>query len=595
MVVFGLLLVIVGVTASAQAVLVTLHVSTATLNATVSTDAATVRTFVNGAITPELLAGQASAAAVASAEDGLRATATRDGMLRIEVRDPVGIVRLSSDAAARDLSAAPSEAFRQALAGHADAQLTDAGQPTEALGPALGVSAVLREYLPIVAPDGSVAGVVGIWRDSAPILAEVDGLRTDVLLVTLTAAAIVSLLMFLVFRAAQRRITSQQEQLLASTQLDPLTGLANHAALVAELAAAVEATRGSGAAIGVALLDVDNFKLVNETYGHDAGDVALRQVAVCLRATIPAGATAGRYGPDEFLLLAPGADAGTLESVVATIRRALEEQNLEVEASERIPITLSAGIAVHPEHAGSVTELLSTVALVLAEAKASGGNATRTAGVEPAAGFKAGGFDVLQGLVLAIDTKDRYTKRHSEDVARYGTFLARLVGLEPDVIDALWTAGLLHDVGKIGIPDGILRKPGKLTAAEYDVVKQHVALGEAIVHDVPDVDVVRAAIRFHHERWDGRGYLEELEGEAIPLVGRILAVADAFSAMTTTRPYRKALPVEEALRRVGDAAGTQLDERLAKTFIEGIETAADAPLPGEVPGASIWVPRGLVA
>ena len=120
--------------------------------------------------------------------------------------------------------------------------------------------------------------------------------------------------------------------------------------------------------------------------------------------------------------------------------------------------------------------------------------------------------------------------------------------------------------------------------------KQHVALGDAIVRDVPNVELVRAGIRHHHERWDGKGYLEGLEGEEIPIIGRILAVADAFSAMTTTRPYRRALPVEEALKRLGDAAGTQLEERWCVAFIEGLETDADAPMPGEGSTAHLDAP-----
>jgi HD-GYP domain-containing protein (c-di-GMP phosphodiesterase class II) len=153
------------------------------------------------------------------------------------------------------------------------------------------------------------------------------------------------------------------------------------------------------------------------------------------------------------------------------------------------------------------------------------------------------------------------------------------------------SSGLLHDVGKIGIPDQILRKPGKLTEAEFMVVKQHVALGDMIVRDLPDIEIIRAGIRHHHERWDGAGYLDHLEGEEIPLIARILAVGDAFSAMTTTRPYRKSLGIREALRRLGDAAGSQLDERLVELFINGIETAADAPLPGMDTAASFWTPR----
>ena len=125
-------------------------------------------------------------------------------------------------------------------------------------------------------------------------------------------------------------------------------------------------------------------------------------------------------------------------------------------------------------------------------------------------------------------------------------------------------------------------------------MKQHVALGDLIVRDLPDIDRIRAGVRHHHERWDGSGYLHALRGEDIPLVARVLAVADAFSAMTTTRPYRKALDIREALARLGDAAGTQLDETLVTAFIEGIETAADAPLPGvAVPG--IWSTSRQVA
>jgi len=205
-----------------------------------------------------------------------------------------------------------------------------------------------------------------------------------------------------------------------------------------------------------------------------------------------------------------------------------------------------------------------------------------------------GSFDVLQGLVIAVDTKDRYTKRHSEDVARYAVFLAKRLGLDKETLATVRVSGLLHDIGKIGIPDTLLRKPSKLTAQEFDVFKQHVALGDSIVRDLPNLEAVRAGIRHHHERWDGRGYLEGLEGEEIPLIGRIMAVADAFSAMTTTRPYRKALPVEEAIKRLGDAAGTQLEEDLVVAFIHGLETAPEAPMPGD-DASRIWQPQRRVA
>ena len=257
---------------------------------------------------------------------------------------------------------------------------------------------------------------------------------------------------------------------------------------------------------------------------------------------------------------------------------------------------MSAGVCAFPENAGSVTELLSIAAITLQEARTSGGDAILIAGGTIDLPAETRTFDVFQGLILAIDGKDRYTKRHSEDVARYAVFLADRLMLDPDLIATIRVSGLLHDVGKIGIPDGILRKPARLTEAEYDIVKQHVALGDMIVRDLPNIELIRAGVRHHHERWDGQGYLDRLEGEQIPLIGRILAVGDAFSAMTTTRPYRKAMSVDEALRRLEDAAGTQLEERLVKAFVDGIRTAADPPLPGtETTPARLWAPYAKVA
>ena len=596
LIVYGLFLVVVGVTATAQTAMVSLHFATASLRTTVQSDAATIRVFVNGFLRPSDLAGVDDPVRTAAIERGLTALASQDAISRIEIRDPSGVVRFSNDPAARGHAAPLTPSFATALAGTVEPSVLLDGAEPETAGAPLGYARAVRAYLPLLDGSGHVQGVVAVWRDAAPILAELDSIRTQIVLVTISAAVIAAVLLYLVFRSAQTRILRQTEELVESTRRDALTGILNHGALVSELAVAIEGARAADRPIGVALVDLDNFRLLNDTHGHAAGDDVLCRLAAHFRAALPPGTTFGRYGPDEFLLIAAAADVEVIEPAIEAIRNRLVDESLQFDTTERMPISISAGIAVFPEHAASVTELLSTVAVVLTEAKASGGDATRVAGRTPAETDQGRSFGVLQGLVFAVDTKDRYTKRHSEDVARYAVFLARALGFEETELQAVRTAGLLHDVGKIGIPDTVLRKPGKLTDAEYDIVKQHVALGDAIVRDVADVEMVRAGIRHHHERWDGRGYLHALAGEEIPLIARILAIGDAFSAMTTTRPYRKALSIEEALRRLGDAAGTQLDERLVTIFLREIESAPDAPLPGaEQAGLGLWLPGAQVA
>jgi diguanylate cyclase (GGDEF)-like protein/putative nucleotidyltransferase with HDIG domain len=597
LIVYGLFLVIVGVTATAQTVLVSFDYSAASLNATVGSDGATVRTFVRSLLRESDLAADVAATRAAAIEAQLAGLLEDGHLVRVEVRGIDGTVLYASEPGLRGMPTdATTESFATAVGGRVEPTFVGAGEATEAAGPALAPATVLREYFPLLDASGRTRAVVALWRDGGPLLAQLDSVRTQVVAVTLSGAAIVAILLWLIFRAAQSRITRQTEQLVESTRRDALTGLLNHGALVFELATAIERARDDDRPIGVALVDVDGFRLLNDTHGHQAGDDALHRVAAQITRIEGPDALVGRYGPDEFLVVCEGAGVARLEPSIQDLRVALADESLEFDATERLPLTVSAGIATFPVDASSVTELLSAVAVVLAEAKASGGDAVRVAGQSPETSAASSSFDVLQGLVFAVDTKDRYTKRHSEDVARYAIFLARRVGLDDAFVETLRIAGLLHDVGKIGIPDAVLRKPGKLTDEEYAIVKQHVALGDSIVRNVTNAEVVRTGVRHHHERWDGKGYLHGLAGEEIPLVARILAIGDAFSAMTTTRPYRKALSIEEALRRLGDAAGTQLDERLVAEFIAGLEHDETAPLPdANVPRIALWAPGAQVA
>ena len=599
--VFAAFLVIVGATASGQAALVTADSSTTLLNATVSADAAAVRSFVGLNLSQaDFSAGGLSAEREAALQHGLHLLTDRGGILRAALLSPDGTVLASDDGGSVGKQVPSTTGLANALKNaHADAAIVQ----SDAAGAlaSLATDQILREYLPII-DQGKIYATVALWRDASPILSQLAEGRFRVVAITLTAGLISALLLFFIFRGAQQRLTRQTRELLNLADRDPLTGALNHGALVEQLAVQVEAARAGGGGIGVALLDLDSFGLLDNTYGHRAGDRVIVEVVRLLAEWMPAGATWGRYGPDEFLVITPNGHQDELEPAVEVLRNTLGEATLQFEGSERLPVTISAGICFYPTNGDSVTTLLSMTAMTLQEAKASGGDALRVANARPPEPGYVKTFNILEGLVNAVDTKDRYTRRHSEDVARYAELLGRRLDLDAVTRRALQNAGKLHDIGKIGIPDAILRKPGRLTTDEFEILKQHVSLGDAIVRDqpdLPDLDLIRAGIKFHHERWDGRGYLLGMTGEQIPLVARILAVADSFSAITTTRPYRKSMAPHEALKRIGDAAGTQLDPALVEAFILGFRSEMDISLP-TVPaqfdsGPALTIPGRQVA
>ena len=464
-------------------------------------------------------------------------------------------------------------------------------QTTATIATAPSGEPLLIESIPI-GVDGTVSLVVTLERDAHEVIASAEGALRDLVLVAGVAAVVLALLLRAIFHAAGVRLRRQAEAIAEGRRRDPLTGLINHGTVVARLTEVLAEARSEGSSVAIALVDIDNFRLLNDTYGSPAGDEALVVAARTLETESGPWLALGRYGPDEFLAIAPAALARELPAAMKRVHQALESSSLQFEGSERLPVTISVGITYFPFHATGVNELLSAATIALGEAKAGGGNRTVIADAwasEPKTAQST--FDVLQGLVVAIDNKDRYTKRHSEDVACYALYLAGRVGRDEAERSILRTAGLLHDIGKIGIPDDILRKPGRLSPYEYEIVKQHVALGDLIVRDLPDIEMVRAGVRHHHERWDGNGYLDRLEAEGIPLVARILAVGDAFSAMTTTRPYRKALTLQQALDELRASAGTQLDPELVEAFVEGIEHDPEAPLPGsDRNGTHLWTP-----
>ena len=262
----------------------------------------------------------------------------------------------------------------------------------------LGLPTLLRERLPIRDPNGQVLGVVTVWRDGGPILARLDSLRFEVVMVTLSAALVAAVLLFFIFRSAQSRLTRQTAELIEATRRDALTGTLNHGALVSLVAARIETARASGDTVGVALIDVDNFTLLNDNHGHRVGDAVLQAVLEELQTTVPPDAVIGRYGPDEFLVVAPAGSIHALEPAVQGLRDGLLDRSLDVELPDRLPITVSAGIAAYPRDGASVTLLLATVAATLQTAKGGGGDRVGVAGSEETSdAAAASSFDVLQG------------------------------------------------------------------------------------------------------------------------------------------------------------------------------------------------------
>ncbi|MEA2584930.1 MAG: hypothetical protein QOF33_3015 [Thermomicrobiales bacterium] len=377
--------------------------------------------------------------------------------------------------------------------------------------------------------------------------------------------------------AAQAGAAIERDRLQAALQsradTDGLTGLLNHRAILEVLDHELARTSRSGAPVGLLLVDLDGFKLFNDAYGHPVGDEVLRQTASLLRGCVRATDRVGRYGGDEFLLVLPDADAAEAREVADRIMTRAKSAAIAV-GGQRLPLALAVGLAAAPGDGVLRRELLGAADAAMYAAKTSGGGRVSERGPETDQ-LGPSAYGALKGLVRAVDQKDRYTKAHSDQVASLAVALGRELGLPEPQLEALDMAGRLHDVGKIAVPDGILRKPGRLTDAERFAVEQHALFSVQMIQGVPHQDVVTAAVAHHHERWDGEGYPYGKRGEEIPLAGRILALADAFSAMTTDRPYRKGEAPAAAIAKIRTGAGTQFDPALIEPFVRALENLGE--------------------
>ena len=392
---------------------------------------------------------------------------------------------------------------------------------------------------------------------------------------------------------AQTELEAQNEELLSAhlslaesnarlealATTDPLTGLHNHRAMVDALSAKITRAIHLDRPCAVAFLDIDHFKALNDTCGHVAGDAALHEFGGILRGCFSAAATVGRWGGEEFIALLPDTDLAGAVAAAESMRQAVSAETLSVGGGLRL--TCSVGVASYPAHGSNGDALLQAADEAMYAAKRLGRNQVRTADDPAVAALRteeAGASreeEALAGTVAAlaalVTARDSYTQDHTEEVGLMAVLLAQTLGLSGMEARQIGVAARLHDIGKIAIPEALLHQRSPLAAVERDQMRQHPVVGAEVFGHVPGLRTLAPLIRSHHERWDGGGYPDGLTGEAIPLGARILAVADAFAAMTSERPYQPAHDPSWAYAEIERQAGTQFDPTVVEALREVLE------------------------
>ena len=377
--------------------------------------------------------------------------------------------------------------------------------------------------------------------------------------------------------ALYQRSTFRELRAMRLALTDPLTGLGNHRHFHDRLEREVADSREQAYPLSLCLVDIDNFKKINDRYGHPGGDKVLAQLATRLRQ----GGEAFRLGGDEFAILLPGRDAEGARIAAEAIVRRIAAVELPP-AGPAGAVTVSAGIATVPDEGLDRDELVRRADSALYWAKEYGKDQVRVyrpdvveiaelkrlaAGPDRAARFRA-----AASLARAVDARDAYTGSHSERVADLAARIATRLGVDREQVELTRLAGSLHDLGKLAIPEEILRKPGPLSETERLVLERHPQIGFRMLESL-GVDPVADWVLHHHERWDGSGYPNAVAGDTIPLGARIIFVADAYDAMTSDRVYRDRLSDEEALDELERCSGTQFDPTIVAALADELGLA----------------------
>ena len=312
-------------------------------------------------------------------------------------------------------------------------------------------------------------------------------------------------------------------------------------------------------ALSLCLLNIDDFKLYNQLYGTQEGDIALSRVAGILIAALNDTCHAARIGGKEFALLLPGYDIYSAKLLTENLVTEIMEINTRNGGQISRKLTVSAGICAAPYMASSAKELFQNAETAVYTVKRSGKNAVQIYSSEifyqeeQRSDYRSGygeNASTIFALTSAINNRDHYTYQHSQNVAYYAQELAKAAGMESDLQEIAKEAALLHDIGKIGIPDSIITKNSGLSDKEYYVTRKHPEIGAEILAKITEMPDIGIGARWHHERYDGTGYPDGLKENEIPEEARIIAVADAYDAMASRRSYHDVLPQKEVYEEI---------------------------------------------
>ncbi len=374
----------------------------------------------------------------------------------------------------------------------------------------------------------------------------------------------------------QRELQCARDELAALATTDALTGLPNHRALVTAIDHELERSARSEQRFALAFLDLDHFKALNDTLGHAAGDSALHETAQLIKSTSRGVDAVGRWGGEEFVVLLPDADTAEALQAAERIRAAIARHQFNL--GQGAHLTCSIGVAAWPTDGVDRDTLVRGADRAMYAAKQLGRNQVIAASDHTAAVLAADAaisgreeqalLGAVEALAAVVDARDSYVGAHSADVAVLSQRLALTLGCDANQTHLVGLAARLHDVGKVGVPDVILNKPGRLTDDEWQLIQQHPAVGADIAGRIPRLRSITPLIKGHHERYDGTGYPDRLAREAIPLGARIICAADAYSAMITDRPYRSGRGSAEALKELRRCAGTQFDPRIVEALAQ---------------------------